>query len=64
MLIYQCDERDIWMRANVRCASDEIRKHESVLSIGVQDKGYGKDERIVYENYPRQNAGGLIVGAA
>lgn len=52
------------MRANVRCASDEIRKHESVLSIGVQDKGYGKDERIVYENYPRQNAGGLIVGAA
>jgi hypothetical protein len=64
MLICECDERDIWMRANVRWDSDQIRQHDTILGLGVQDKGYGSNNRIVFENYPRQTRQEIVQAVA
>ena len=57
MLICECDEADIWERANVRWASQEARQHPAIVATGVQDQGYGRENRIEFMSYPRQNGG-------
>ncbi len=50
LLICECDEKDIWEKSNVRWASQQARSNPRVLAIGVQGRGYGWTQDLVFDN--------------